>query len=405
MGPPLTLETTFARREPRLAKLTLALNLLWVLALLGVAPASGYSGLLAATLSAVFVASGLGAWLAFRKLDAPVPGEVRVDADGVRLGPELVPRAAIRAAYFVPRAGGASGFVALLGEGELGRIDVVDHAQADRVLAALDRAPSQRTAPFGVVAPARSSSALALLAAMIGGLALFAVSLPLHLTWLGALAMMAAIAAPIVFVNATVHVGADGLLLSHRLGERFLPWAEVESIDPYPRGVVVKTRAEALHIPITSHFRLYHDHEREAQGALITRARDALAAHRRGDPVDTAARLSRRGRPLGEWIRGLLDRDGDFRSAPVPEDRLWQVVESSTATPTARAGAAAVLMRGAEEQGRARLRIAADACASPRLRVVLDKAASGAPEEEVHAALAEVEDEAEAEEEARTAAR
>lgn len=413
MGTPLAFETTFARSNPRLAKLTLGMLLLCALGLGGIGPLSHHSAVLSMLSLVAGVVGGANFLLGLRRLNVPARDEVRIDAEGVRLGAELIPRAAIRAAYFVPQTGSASACVALIGEGEaqIGRIDVADHEQADRVLFALGRAPAQRTAPFGVVVPWNTWSARALLLTMVGGLALFTLSLPLHMIWLGVIGMAAAIAAPIYFVNATVHVGADGLLIVHRLGKRFVPWAEVESVDPYVRGVAVKTRnevgkvgkvGEVLEIPTTSRFQLYYEYEKAAQAAFVTRAREALEAYRRGDLVDAAALLSRRGRPVDEWIRALLDRGGDFRAAPVPDDRLWQVVESATATPTARAGAAAVLARSTEEQGRARLRIAAEACASPRLRVVLDKAASGAPEDEVHAALAEVEDEAEAE--ARAAA-
>lgn len=65
------------------------------------------------------------------------------------------------------------------------------------------------------------------------------------------------------------------------------------------------------------------------------------------------------------------------------------MVESPAAEVTARAGAAAVLEQEATEDDRARLRIAADACAEPRLRVVLDKAATG---EDAMDALGDIDD-------------
>jgi hypothetical protein len=199
------------------------------------------------------------------------------------------------------------------------------------------------------------------------------------------------------------HVGADGLLVKLALGSRFIPWSDVLAIEPHERGIILRLLDEALALPVSPHLRSSSVQEREKQSAFLARATEALAAYRSGSATDAAARLARRGRTRDAWLRDLSARDGDYREAPLPDDRLWQVVEAPTATDSARAAAALVIARGqgTSDADRARLRIAAEACASPRLRVVLDKAASGAAEAEVEAALAEVEDEARAPEKAR----
>jgi hypothetical protein len=68
-------------------------------------------------------------------------------------------------------------------------------------------------------------------------------------------------------------------------------------------------------------------------------------------------------------------------------EMLWEVVEDPAVDSTARAGAAMMLRRTLDDGGRARLRVAAGACASPRLRVALDAVADGGDEAAVAAAL------------------
>ena len=55
------------------------------------------------------------------------------------------------------------------------------------------------------------------------------------------------------------------------------------------------------------------------------------------------------------------------------------------------------LAREASSDDRARLRVAAETCAEPRLRVVLDKAGGGAADNDLLTALDDVEDERAAE--------
>src|SRR5262249_62187220 len=81
-------------------------------------------------------------------------------------------------------------------------------------------------------------------------------------------------------------------------------------------------------------------------------------------------------------------RDGaaGLRSAAVPDEELWRVIEDPTAPMDARAGAAAAIGRDLDEAGRTRLRVAAAACAAPKLRVALSAVAD---EEEIEGAFAE----------------
>ena len=67
----------------------------------------------------------------------------------------------------------------------------------------------------------------------------------------------------------------------------------------------------------------------------------------------------------------LVDDAASFRSAAIPADELWKVLVDPTEPAQFRAGAALALRRNLDEEGRARVRIAANASAEPPLKRVL----------------------------------
>jgi hypothetical protein len=82
-----------------------------------------------------------------------------------------------------------------------------------------------------------------------------------------------------------------------------------------------------------------------------------------------------------------------MRTAPIPRERLFRVVEDASLDPTSRAAAAVALGLELDDEGRARLRAAAEAMAAPKLRFAIEKAASphAAEDSAIKAALAELE--------------
>jgi hypothetical protein len=72
----------------------------------------------------------------------------------------------------------------------------------------------------------------------------------------------------------------------------------------------------------------------------------------------------------------------------MPADVLWRVAEDAFASADARAGAAMALRAALDDHGRTRLRVAADACATPELRAALEAIASD--EDDVTQALDEL---------------
>src|SRR5262249_47139974 len=85
--------------------------------------------------------------------------------------------------------------------------------------------------------------------------------------------------------------------------------------------------------------------------------------------------------------------DASYREARVPRERLWRLVEDPGVDGATRARAAVALSGDAE--GRERLRVVAEATASPKVRVALERTAEGHEDARVAEALAELEAEGE----------
>jgi hypothetical protein len=322
-------------------------------------------------------------------------GQLSIDRDRVRLGDDVIPRAAIASAWYSPAVGRLRASVRLVdaSDRELAQVAVSGADEADALLDALSLGTRQHTARFSAFAPPGGASARAAQIAFALGFLPMAAMFVFGAPALVALSALVWIAGSALFVPCQVHVGADGLLVATRIAPTFIAWSEIDAVERYDRGVVVRRRGGDLEIPMSQPGKSANDFDRVLQQALIARAAQALEAYRRGQGPDAAARVARRGRPHAVWLRDLFDREGSFRTAPILDEQLWAVVESPAAEATARAGAAAVLARTAGDEGRSRLRIAADACTAPRLRIVLDRTASGASESDVEEALVAVEEE------------
>ncbi len=186
-------------------------------------------------------------------------------------------------------------------------------------------------------------------------------------------------------------VGSDGLLLRRAVGKgRFIPYADVESIRVEKARLKVGLRDKS-ELKLLS-----KDDSRETSTpvvgarALASRIEQAKArAAARGEAGDVAGELVRGDRDVGAWmasLRGLLDRPAEYRVAAVPRERLWSALEDVTQPAEIRAAAAAALRPRLAEDEKPRLRVAAAACASPKLRVALE-AAEASDDEKLEEAL------------------
>jgi len=188
-------------------------------------------------------------------------------------------------------------------------------------------------------------------------------------------------------------VGVDGLLIRWLWKKRFLPMNQIAQVTPSgDRDInVVLTSGETvvIHTSMSRSRGMFAQNRRDA---VLARVQEAFSVHKSGGPpVDVAALVGRGSRKRSEWLDALLKmRDASgYRAAVVRDEDLWRVVEDPAAPEDARAGAAVALRSGLDAEGKARVRVAAEATASPKLRVVLD-AAAGESEEEATKALHEL---------------
>jgi hypothetical protein len=204
---------------------------------------------------------------------------------------------------------------------------------------------------------------------------------------------------------ARIAVGADGLRIRRDAGrERFVPYAAVDGIEMSNGELTIRLRGEPpLVVSLGGRgawrFLLSLGPNNFGQGdevatAFAQRVHENLAVHHARRPSDLVL-LARANRSTATWLqdlRELSEERAAYRTPVLPADVLWRVVEDTASPMSERAGAAVVLRASLDEAGRTRLHLAAEACASDRLRGVF-YAACATKTDRLTEALEAVEDE------------
>lgn len=191
-----------------------------------------------------------------------------------------------------------------------------------------------------------------------------------------AMSFFAAMALVVLTRPAELTVGTDGLFVKTRLRERFIPFAEIESMRRFGATILFQlSSGRPLMIPPPIPPDLVE--------AALARIRAAKKARQKSDEADQRLAVVRRGgRSVDDWKRdlGRIFGAGSYREATLSREELSALVESARASADERIGAALALSTGGEEAA-APVRIAAGLCADPRLRIALETIADGAPDE------------------------
>lgn len=355
--------------------------------------------------------AGVALVYVWRRNPRPViePARVAADADGVEIDGQRIPRSTIREGFVLP---GSPPRVKLRRRWatpiEL-QVGSTDEARA--ILRALGLDVTQTVARFRTLS--RAVSKRRYVAATLGSFftvyAVFIIGLTRSRNdptlaaatgvafFVGLLAMMT-----LMLMPTKLSVGADGVVLRWLFRDRFIAYGDIEGAEQYEKGW-----GRSRHIGIKLTLRSGEEvliptgqakWNNEEMAIIHERMREAMEAFRLGDAAADAALLRRGARDVPEWIAALRaigsGANADMRTAPLPRERLFRIVESPTAAVAERAAAAVALGGELDDEARGRLRIAAEATASPKLRVVLEAAASGAAEAEMEAALGEAAGEA-----------
>lgn len=338
------------------------------------------------------------------------------------IGDRFVPRTAIHQGFVLP---GTSPRVLLQGSEPPIEIQVSSTEEARALLHVLRLDASQQVVIFHALSRALAKrrygvAALGGFLALLWCLMLIAAMISRALGVSDASAgivgfALASLAILTVFVARTrLSVGADGILLRWLWTQRFLGYEEIRSITRFDKvwlgarlgldgwqytGQVIGLRValrsgEEVLMPITLGS-LESTTALPVVPLIEERLHDAMDAfHRDGTWVDAA--LLRRGeRAVGVWVVALRSigagANADLRTAPMPRDRLFRIVEDPALPAIDRAAAAVALGGDLDEQTRTRLRSVADATAEPGLRLAIEKAVGDEDEAEIEAALTEIE--------------
>ena len=353
---------------------------------------------------ALGIALGIAATSMLGRRDAA--GSIAADASGftvVRGGAtRRVPAADVVSAVTIP-AGTKARIELTVRGGETISAEVPSEDDARAVLS---------SAGFG---PERVRSRVALSSAGVRGASLFAwlcfalamgpTLLPIGaasatgmVAWLAI--VLAALAATLRMTRAPdVVVGADGFTIEGAK-KRFVPFAGLASVSVAVgarHGLALRWadgRSERIDL-----YRLETPWRGERVQAIVARIRAAMAARAsaEGAPEALRAALDRNGRTVGAWrdaIAGEVRRGAGYRSATAGPEDLGRILEGADTPADRRIGAALALAASKDPEAAPKIRVAAAACAEPRVRVALEKVAEGAAEgaldeEAIEEALAE----------------
>jgi hypothetical protein len=358
---------------------------------------------------------GAGAYLFSRVLRKPSreAGELRATKNGVYWrGKRIAGIKDIKTAVLWPGRGDGA-YVRIKRHG-IGAGDVVLQLRtADegrKLLRVLGFDATQDATPLAIHGPSVANMKSRVRGTWLGGVTMFAgmiSAMVLAKAGLGPLAALAGLSGFLfhatmivrLFRKAQVVVGADGVYVSWLWHKQFIPIrdivrAEVVEGDTwatmYPVLVRIHTHGEPIDLVATvgrttgfgiESFRNFAHMHAETVAERINEA-----VKGRGEGSSSALAwsddvLTRGERAIGEWVealRGIRERIQTFRTAAGEGDvfgRLWEILEDVQAPAAKRAAAAVALSPHLDDQGRERLRIAAQATATPKLRIALEAAA------------------------------
>ncbi len=327
--------------------------------------------------------------------------EAAIDIEG--LG--TICRAQIEGAYVVPRHGKPP-LVRIRRRGLRLPVEVVpaDRAEGEDLLRALGLDAERAVASFRAASRAAAypgRSILASIGTMValgvlvsGAVTLGVPELPLILAPLTMIALILVMVMP-----TRLLVGADGLAMRWLWRERFIPWSDYQGMSSSDFGFG-RNKYHGLRVWLKSGEEVVLPVEQRVWGTgdtemIAERIEQAAAVHRRGGGAGAATALTRGERSIAEWLqvlRGIgAGAVASLRTAAVPLDSLYGVLDDPKKAPAVRAAAAVALAASEDAGARQRIRIAADATAHPRLRIALERAADGAADADLGEALDDVE--------------
>jgi hypothetical protein len=164
--------------------------------------------------------------------------------------------------------------------------------------------------------------------------------------------------------TSRVAIGLDGVHVTGSSRTRFFAYREID--DAAQRGddlVLLRGTRVVLRLQL-------HGKDAARREAVLERVRGAIKRAKAERHDATTSFVSAASR---EDLTRAAFGAGDYREASVSREQLWAVVEGPSLDVGAREAAAAALVKSGDAESRERLRVTADNCADPRVRVALQK--------------------------------
>lgn len=180
--------------------------------------------------------------------------------------------------------------------------------------------------------------------------------------------------------RSEVAIGADGVHVRARLGrDRFVSHGDLRRVEASGSEIRLEVAGgEPLRLGTSFVGDTGHPLARASSiASLLEEARMRFLASDRAKGIATL--LAPGGRTASEWreaLSSLSATQASFRTAAVGDDQLWDVALDASQLPEVRIAAAVALGDRIDDEGGARLRIAADDSAAPRLRVAFEAVAA-----------------------------
>lgn len=309
---------------------------------------------------------------------------IRVTPDGIDVDGRRIEVSSIAQAFYQPRAIGYESVRCVDPRGEVIFEATIDGEEdAVQFLRALGRDAEHNRVRFEILSTyAVNAGQRAIWFFGLFTITLLVVLMSTALSWGLPLAIALIIAftlIPTIIMVAPGHleIGADGLLFRWLWTRRFLPYETIKAVERIDTRIVVTLNDGSTTLIELPRPKQFPDDElrRDAILARISQARRSTrSSTSKVMTKELISRMRRGARDVKAWRSDLLRiRDVSYREAATPDDELLKLVEDGAAPEDARA-AAAVLLRGNESLA-PRVRIAAQAVASPRLRIALERAA------------------------------
>jgi hypothetical protein len=193
---------------------------------------------------------------------------------------------------------------------------------------------------------------------------------------------IAGITATVFRIASRVAVGVDGVLVKGTSRTRFYAYRDLDSARVANGDLELLRRGSVV-------VRLQlHGADAVRRDAVLARIQENLERVKRGEHAVAAQLVSSSSK---DQLARVAAGGADYRAASLSREALWALIEGPAVGSEARRAAAEALAKTNDVAERARLRVAAEHCADPSVRIALVELAEGVaregdPEAEARAA-------------------